>query len=110
MSIGKIIKDLREQKGMTLDEVAKLCHTTRQTIYKYEKEIVTNIPYEKIELLSKAFDVSPSYLFGWNDKKSAPDRTQLTEGEAALLELFNRVPEDKQKLVLQIFVDLVSIL
>ena len=25
MSIGKIIKDLREQKGMTLDEVAEAC-------------------------------------------------------------------------------------
>ena len=100
MSIGKRIKALREQNAMTLDEVAKRCHTTRQTIYKYENEIVTNIPYDKIEMLAKALDVSPSYLFGWEEKKS-PDKLQLTEGEQMILDLFRRVPEDQQKLVLQ---------
>lgn len=100
MSIGKRIKALREQNAMTLDEVAKRCNTTRQTIYKYENEIVTNIPYDKIELLAKAFDVSPSYLFGWEEKNS-PDKLQLTEGEKVILDLFRRVPEQQQQLVLQ---------
>ena len=99
MSIGKRIKLLREQQGMTLEEVAKKCNTIKQTIYKYENEIVTNIPYDKIELLAKAFDVSPSYLFGW--KESSPDKLQLTEGEKTLLELFRRVPEEQQKMVLR---------
>ena len=100
VSIGKRIKALREQRDMTLDEVAKRCNTTKQTIYKYENEIVTNIPYDKIELLAKALDVSPSFLFGWEEKKS-PDKLQLTEGEQMILDLFRRVPEDQQKLVLQ---------
>ena len=99
MSIGKRIKMLREQRGMTLEEVAKKCNTIKQTIYKYENEIVTNIPYDKIELLAKALDVSPSYLFGWNE--SSPDKLQLTEGEQMLLDLFRQVPEDQQQLVLQ---------
>ena len=101
MSVGLRIKLAREQKNMTLEDVAKLCETTKQTIYKYENEIVTNIPYEKIVLLSKALDVSPSYLFGWEEKKSSPSEPQLTEGEKILLDLFNRVPEDQQQLVLQ---------
>jgi transcriptional regulator with XRE-family HTH domain len=86
---------------MTLDDVARRCNTTKQTIFKYENEIVTNIPYDKIVLLSTALDVSPSYLFGWEEKKSSPDELQLTEGEKMLLDLFNRVPEDQQRLVLQ---------
>lgn len=101
MSIGQRIKAARERRDMTLDDVAKLCSTTRQTIYKYENEIVTNIPYDKIVLLSQALDVSPSYLFGWEEKKSSPGEPQLTEGEELLLDLFRRVPEDKQELVLQ---------
>ena len=101
MSVGLRIKLAREQRNMTLEDVAKLCETTKQTIFKYENEIVTNIPYEKIVLLSKALDVSPSYLFGWEEKKSSPSEPQLTEGEKVLLDLFNRVPEDKQQLVLQ---------
>lgn len=101
MSVGLRIKTAREKKNLTLEEVAKRCETTKQTIFKYENEIVTNIPYEKIVLLSKALDVSPSYLFGWEEKKDSPSEPQLTEGEKILLDLFNRVPEDKQQLVLQ---------
>ena len=86
---------------MTLDDVAKRCKTTRQTIYKYENEIVTNIPYDKIELLSEALGVTPSYLFGWEEKENSPSELQLTEGETVLLDLFRRVPEEQQQLVLQ---------
>ena len=101
MTIGQRIKAAREHKNMTLDEVAKSCNTTKQTIFKYENEIVTNIPYDKIVLLSNALDVSPSYLFGWEEKKDSPSGSELTEGEKMLLDLFNRVPEDQQQLVLQ---------
>ena len=101
MSIGKRIKLARERRNMTLDEVAKVCNTTKQTIFKYENDIVTNIPYDKIVLLAKALNVSPSYLFGWEEKKSPPDELQLTEGERAMLELFRLIPEDQQQLVLQ---------
>ena len=101
MTIGQRIKEARERRDMTLDEVAKRCGTTKQTIFKYENEIVTNIPYDKIVLLSNALDVSPSYLFGWPEKENSPTDLQLSEGEKVLLDLFNRVPEDKQQLVLQ---------
>ena len=99
MTLGQRIKAAREKKGMTLEEVAKLCHTTKQTIFKYENEIVTNIPYDKIMLLSAALSVSPSYLFGWEEK--TPEEPKLTEGEKALLDLFNQVPEDKKQIVLE---------
>lgn len=101
MSIGKRIRTAREQRDLTLDEVAKRCNTTKQTIFKYENEIVTNIPYDKIVLLSKALDVSPSYLFGWEEKKSSPNELQLTEGEKKMLDLFRLIPEDQQQVFLE---------
>ena len=96
MSVGLRIKLAREQKNLTLEEVAKRCETTKQTIFKYENEIVTNIPYDKIVLLSKALDVSPSYLFGWEEKEISPSDPELTEGEKLMLELFRQIPENRQ--------------
>ena len=96
MTIGQRIRAARERREMTLDEVAQRCNTTKQTIFKYENEIVTNIPYDKIVLLSNALDVSPSYLFGWDEKKDSPSELKLTEGEELMLKLFRQIPEDRQ--------------
>lgn len=100
MTIGQRIKAARERKSMTQDDVARLCQTTKQTIFKYENEIVTNIPYDKIVLLTKALDVSPSYLFDWEEESPAC-QCDLTEGEEILLDLFRKVPEEHQQMVLQ---------
>lgn len=63
---------------------------------------------DRIYLIAKTLDVSEAWLMGYDvpmerDKENAPTPTKedLSEGEKALLELFNRVPEDQQKLVLQ---------
>lgn len=102
MSIGKKIRELREARGMSLEDVAKLCGTTRQAIYKYENEIVTNIPYDRIILLAKALNTTPSDLFDWKeDKKISSDELQLTEGERALIKLLRRVPAAEQPIVIE---------
>lgn len=59
-----------------------------------------------ISKLAKALDVSEMWLWGYDvpkerSKNLSPDEMRLTEGEKLLLELFRRVPEDQQKLVLQ---------
>jgi transcriptional regulator with XRE-family HTH domain len=101
MSIGTKIRELREARNMSLEDVAKLCGTTRQTIYKYENEIVTNIPYDKIILLATALNTTPSQLFDWKeDKKRSPHEPTLTEGEEVMLELFRQIPEDQQPMVI----------
>lgn len=102
MSVGQRIAAARERRNLTLEEVAKRCETTKQTIFKYENEIVTNIPYDKIVLLSKALDVTPSYLFGWDEKESSPSELQLTEGEKLMLDLFRKIPEDRQPEALEL--------
>ncbi|MBQ8797190.1 MAG: helix-turn-helix transcriptional regulator [Oscillospiraceae bacterium] len=106
MSIGQRIKQARENKGMTQEEVAKLCNTTKQTIFKYESETVTNIPYEKIVLLSKALSVSPSYLFEWEkEQPSVPGGLSLdgiTETQRFIIEEVLKMPEDRQRALAKI--------
>ncbi len=67
MTTGKRIKLLREKMGLTQESVAKRIGVATQTIFKYEKEIVTNIPLENIQKLSEVFSVSPAELMGWNN-------------------------------------------
>lgn len=67
MTIGARIKELREKSNFTQEELGKKLNTTKQTIFKYENNIVTNIPTSKIQLLAKIFNVTPAYLMGWED-------------------------------------------
>lgn len=67
MSKGKRIKELREKNELTQEQLAQKLETTKQTIFKYENGIVTNIPSDKVEKMASIFHVSPSYILGWDD-------------------------------------------
>lgn len=57
---------------------------------------------DKIEILANYFRILKSDLIEEKEeKKTPPNEPQLTEGEEMLLDLFRRIPEDKQELVLQ---------
>lgn len=73
MAIGERIKLHREKANLTQDELAKQLNTTKQTIYKYENNVVTNIPSDKIEKMAELFGVNPGYLMGWSDIPNSPE-------------------------------------
>jgi hypothetical protein len=51
--------------------------------------------------MARLFGVTPSYLMGWEENKKIPlTKPELSEGEMLLLDLFRRIPADKQELVL----------
>lgn len=59
-------------------------------------------------IIAQALNVNPAWLMGFDApmeiedmQKKPPTEPELSEGEKVLLDLFNRVPEDQQKLVLQ---------
>lgn len=72
MGIGRRIKRLREDLRLTQEDVAEKVGVAIQTIYKYENEIVTNIPLDKLEKIAAVLNTSPSYLMGWEEKRTAP--------------------------------------
>lgn len=71
MGKGLRIKQLREAKNLTQEELARLLDTKRQTISKYEKEIVTNIPSDRIERMAEVLDTTPEYILGWEKHMAA---------------------------------------
>lgn len=59
MTTGKRIKTLREQLQISQTELAESIHVSKQTLYKYENNIVTNIPSDKLELIADKLDTTP---------------------------------------------------
>ena len=58
---------LRKERSLTQEELAKAAGVKPQTIYKYEKGIVKNIQFERIEALASALGTTPSRLIGWEE-------------------------------------------
>ena len=101
--LSRKIKELRLSRDMTLEQVATIVGVGKSTVRKWETGMIANMKRDKIALLAKALGTTPAYLMGWkeNERKISPEEPRLTEGEKALLELFRRVPLDKQEVVLE---------
>lgn len=89
MSIGKRIKQERLKLKLSQDSVAKAIGSTKQAIYKYENEIVTNIPTDKVSKIAQLFGVTPAYLMGWEDENKMvsypPEARPITRKRFPLL-------------------------
>ena len=62
---------------------------------------INDIPQSKIAKFAKVLGTTPAHLMGWVVEDSPPEEPQLSEEEKILLDLFNRVPEDQQQMVLK---------
>lgn len=93
MTKGERIRQLRESLNIGLTELASKIGVSKQTLYKYENNIVTNIPSDKIEALAKALHVQPSYIMDWEDKPAAssaavPDLRAYSEKEKKFIDVY----------------------
>lgn len=94
------IKELRLSRGMTLEQVGDIVGVGKSTVRKWETGEIADMKQGKIALLAKALSTTPAYLMGWFEEESYKETT-LNEGERQLLELFRKVPENQQQMVLQ---------
>ena len=67
---GAKIKYLRLLNKMSQEELGNRVGVQRAAINKYEKGSVTNIPIATIEKIAQTFDVSPTYIVGWDSVES----------------------------------------
>ena len=76
-TIGDRIKNARENKGITQTELGDKIGSTKQTVYKYENNIVTNIPLDKIESIASELNVSPAFIMGWDDRDTYREAVEV---------------------------------
>lgn len=68
MTVGDRIRKVRLEQDVTQQELADYIGVSKQAVYKYENNIVTNIPTDKIDAISRRLRVSPAYLMGWEEQ------------------------------------------
>lgn len=63
---GQILKELRQEKGWSQEELAKQLNTSQRTISRLESEMF-DLSTDMIKKICKLFDVSADYLLGLKD-------------------------------------------
>lgn len=98
-TIGERIKELRMSRRITQEDLGELLGVKKAAIQKYENGGIVNLKIDTVENLAKIFNVSPSYIMGWEkfDNKydldaikfeiMAIESLQETIGESALVTL-----------------------
>lgn len=110
MSIGTRIRNKREELGISQTDLAYKVGVSKQTLYKYENDIITNIPSDVIERISFYLDCTPAYLMGWEEIPYL--KTDYTAGSALIvkeirndanllnaLKIYFSLSDDKKKYV-----------
>jgi len=106
MSLGDAIRTARENANLTQGELGKLCGITKQTIYKYESGVITNIPLDRLEKIAAVLNVSPSILLGWDEwneldsKKCLADN--FSEARREMFALIDSLSDEQVSTLLQI--------
>lgn len=67
MTVGDRIRRIRESAGIAQTDLANMVKVSKQTLNKYEKNTITNIPSDKIEEIAKVLNITPAYLMGWDE-------------------------------------------
>lgn len=101
MAKGERIKSLREKEGYSQTELAERVNISKQTLYKYENNIITNIPSDILEKIASVLGCSPSYFMGWDDYTPPegtrtfvnPHKIHVTDEEEKII-LAYRVADD----------------
>lgn len=64
---GARIRQLRQERGITAEELGRLIGKNRATVYRYEDGSIDTIPIKIVRRIAEILDVKPSYLMGLSD-------------------------------------------
>ena len=69
MTIGERIKEIRKQRGISVDTLAKKLGVSKTTIYRYEDSTIEKIPLQIFDKICEILNVSAAELMGNAPKK-----------------------------------------
>jgi transcriptional regulator with XRE-family HTH domain len=101
------LQEVMKEKGIKQADLARMTGISRGAISNYvlgRYEPKSDI----INKFAKVLNCSEMWLWGYDvpmerqEVKDSPDEAKLSEGEKVLLELFRQIPEDAQKMYLEV--------
>ncbi|WP_206001484.1 helix-turn-helix domain-containing protein [Paraclostridium dentum] len=97
MEIKDLIKLRRQELGLTYEELGKLVGVGKSTVRKWETGMIENMRRDNIVSLSKALNISPSILMGWEEVDIKKEINKTTDTisikERKFLNSFNKLNE-----------------
>ena len=103
-SCGQRISEALTKRGMRQSELCKLAKVPKSSLSLYLSGAYEP-KQDRLYAMAKVLNVSEAWLMGYDlpmeKQKNPPEEPKLSEGEKVLLDLFRRVPEEQQQLVLQ---------
>ena len=72
LTLGKRIKQARELKGVTLNDVAEKIGVAKSTIQRYENGKISTPKLPVVHAIASALEVNPSWLVGKSDDMNEP--------------------------------------
>lgn len=88
------VRELRKSLGLTQNEFAKRANVTQPLINSYEKD-GRNPSLLKIEQIAEAYNVSPSWLVGWDQIDNIPvSKTVVKEKIVYVENTAARIPNE----------------
>lgn len=67
MTKGEKLYNARIDRNFTRAEVSQATGISDKLLFKYEKDIITNIPLDNLEKLCSFYRINPTYIVGWED-------------------------------------------
>ncbi len=77
--MARRIKELRNARNMTLEDVAKIVGVGKSTVRKWETGMIKNMRRDKIAALAKALGTTPVSLMGWIDEEEDTKNDLIAE-------------------------------
>ena len=77
--IGARIKARRKQLGCSAERLAEMIGVSPATIYRYEKNEISNMGADKLRPIAEALGTTPGALMGWDDGADDAELWELRE-------------------------------
>ena len=103
--IGARIKQVREEKGLTQEELANVLGLNKSTIQRYETAKIDKIKLPIIDAIAQKLNVNPEWLsdkteertcYATYDTLSETTERELTSNEREMIEIFKDLTETQQ--------------
>ena len=98
--MGSRIKQLREEKKMTQEELGNILGVQKSAVAKYENGKVSNMKRSSIKKLADFFGVSSAYILGYSEQQILQEAIKvdtLSTEEISLVEAIRSMTDEEVK-------------
>jgi transcriptional regulator with XRE-family HTH domain len=95
ITLGEKIKKLRNDKGLTLDELAKVTSSSKSYIWELENKSISKPSAEKLIKIANILGVTTEYLMGKEKKNTLVE----AKDDAFINKYKSLKPEEKEKYI-----------